>query len=229
MTAAKKFLFDADFAPGAAEAERPVPRAEHALKLAEAESKGFGDGFKAAERERVAEAERRTAIAFEQIGDTLHRMAQGLAAIEARLEAEAVEVAAAVGRKLAPELMAREPFAEIAALATDCFKQLVSAPHIVVRVNDSMLEVARQRLEDTARMRGFEGRLVVLAEPEIARGDCRIEWADGGVTRDSNRTETAIADMVRRYAAARAPASGPDQAAAASRGPALPELGEILK
>jgi flagellar assembly protein FliH len=150
MAAAKKFLFDADFAPGASEAERPIARAEHALQLAEAESKGFGDGFKAAEKERVAEAERRTAIAFEQIGDALDRLAQGLAAIEGRLEAEAVEVAAAVGRKLAPELIAREPFAEIANLATDCFKQLVTAPHIVVRFNDALLANAKQRLGDAA-------------------------------------------------------------------------------
>ena len=68
----------------------------------------------------------------------------GLAAVEGRLEAEAVEVAVAVGRKLAPELIAREPFAEIAALATECFKQLVTAPHIVVRVNDALLAAAKR-------------------------------------------------------------------------------------
>jgi flagellar assembly protein FliH len=39
-----------------------------------------------------------------------------------------------VARKLAPTLIAREPFAEILALASDCFRQLISAPHIVVRV-----------------------------------------------------------------------------------------------
>ena len=72
------------------------PPAEHALKLAEAESQGFRDGFEAAEKERVAEAERRTAAAFEQIGDALDRLARGLAAVESRLEAEAVEVAVAV-------------------------------------------------------------------------------------------------------------------------------------
>jgi flagellar assembly protein FliH len=199
-----------------------VPRDEYALKLAEAESKGFGDGFKAAEKERVAEAERRTATAFEQIGDALGRLAQGLAAIEGRLETEAVEVAAAVARKLAPELIAREPLAEIVTLATDCFKQLVTAPHIVVRVNDALLATAKQHLGDAARTRGFEGRLVVIAEPDIALGDCRIEWADGGVTRDSVKTEAAIAEMVRRYVTARAPAG-----ADVPRGPVLPDLGEI--
>ena len=127
------------------------------------------------------------------------RLAGGLAEIEKRLEAEAIEVAVAVGRKLSHELVGREPFAEIAALASDCFRQLATAPHVVVRVNDALLDTARTRLEEIARMRGFEGRLVVIAEPEIALGDCRIEWADGGVTRDHHAIEAAIMEAVSRY------------------------------
>ena len=120
-----------------------------------------------------------------------------------RLEAEAVEVAVAVARKLAPELIAREPLAEIAALAADCFRQLVAAPHVVVRVNDALLRDRARRSSTRSRApRGFEGRLVVLAEPDIALGDCRIEWADGGVTRDRAATEAAIGEAVGRYVAA---------------------------
>jgi flagellar assembly protein FliH len=224
MSAAKRFLFESDFSPEALERERPIPASEHAVQLANAESKGFADGFAAAERERVAEANRRTAAAFEQIADGLERLARGLAAVENRLEAEAVEVAAAVGRKLACELVTREPFAEIATLATECFRQLVTAPHVVVRVNDALLATAKERLGEAARSRGFEGRLVVIAEPDIALGDCRIEWADGGVNRDSARTEASIVDMVKRYVAARMP-----EEPAPPRGPLLPELGELIK
>ena len=54
--------------------------------------------------------------------------------------------------------------------------------------------------------------------------DVRIEWADGGVNRDSVKTEAAIADMVRRYVTARAP-----EGADAPSGPILPDLGEISK
>lgn len=194
-----KFMFDADFAPGAGAAERPVAAAEHALKLVEAESKGFRDGYAAAEAERVAEAERRTALAFEQIGDGIDRLARALAEIEARLKAETVEVAVAVGRKLAPTLIAREPFEEIAALASECFKQLVASPHIAVRVHDSLQQTAREQLEAIARDRGFAGRLIVIAEPDIAVGDCRIDWADGGVVRDQASVEAAIAEAVCRY------------------------------
>ena len=91
-----------------------------------------------------------------------------------------------------------------------------------MRVNDALLATAKQRLGEIARTRGFEGRLVVLAEPDIALGDCRIEWADGGVIRDSAKTEAAIAEMVRRYVTARAPDD-----AGVPRGPVLPDLGEI--
>jgi flagellar assembly protein FliH len=195
---AAKFLFDNDFAAGNPGA-RPIPPSEHAIKLAEAESKGFRDGFAAAEKEGTALAERRTAIAFEQIGSALDRLAGGLKTVEQRLEAEAIELAAAIARKLAPELVLRQPFAEISALAADCFRHLHATPHVVVRVSDALLETARAQLEEIARHCGFEGRLVVIAEPDIAAGDCRIEWAEGGVARTAAQTDTAIGKAIGRY------------------------------
>jgi flagellar assembly protein FliH len=209
MVARVKYLFDQDFGAGAKTAEKPIAAAELAIKLAEAESKGFGDGFAAAEQDGTAVAARRTAIAFDQIGDALDRLARGLAAVEDRLETEAVELAAAIARKLAPELVLREPFAEIATLATECFNQLAAAPHVVVRVNDALRETARVRLDEIAKSRGFEGRLVVLAEPTIAIGDCKIEWADGGVVRDAGKTDAAIGDAIGRYLGARHSAAMP--------------------
>ena len=198
MGEAAKFLFDNDFAAGNP-AARPIPPSEHAIKLAEAESKGFRDGFAAAEKEGTALAERRTAIAFEQIGSALDRLASGLKTVEQRLEAEAIELAAAIARKLAPELVLRQPFAEISALAADCFRHLHATPHVVVSVSDALLETARARLEEIARHCGFEGRLVVIAEPDIAVGDCRIEWAEGGVARTAAHTDTAIGNAIGRY------------------------------
>ena len=48
MAAQAKYLFDQDFAPPDP-ADKPIAPSEHALKLAEAESKGFRDGFAAAD------------------------------------------------------------------------------------------------------------------------------------------------------------------------------------
>jgi flagellar assembly protein FliH len=223
VAAKAKYLFDLDFAAGDP-ADRPVSPSEHAIKLAEAESKGYRDGYAAAEQEGIAVAQRRTAVAFEQIGDALERLARGLAAIEQRLETQAVELAVAVARKLAPELVSREPFAEIAALARECFRQLGPAPHVIVRVNDALHETARTQLEEIARSRGFEGRLVVVAEPDIAVGDCRIEWADGGVVRNQAEIDIAIGDAIKHYLDTRPAAAAPSAAPATA---ALAELGDI--
>jgi flagellar assembly protein FliH len=72
-----------------------------------------------------------------------------------------------------------------------------------VRVNNELYPAVRERLAEIARARGFEGRLVVLGETDIALGDCRIEWADGGAIRDRAAIEKTIDDLVARYVAAR--------------------------
>ncbi len=202
MGAAAKYLFDVDFS-GGADTKPTMAVAEHAMKLAEAEASGYRKGFAEAQVQALAETSRLTATSLEAIAGAFDRLDQALHSVEAKLEAEAVEVAVAVGRKLAAALIAREPFAEIAALASECFRQLVAAPHVVVRVNDALYAATRDKLDEILRASGFEGRLVVLAEPDLAPGDCRIEWADGGVNRDSAAAEKAIAEAVERYITAR--------------------------
>ena len=145
MSAPAKFLFDVDFASGTNRkpGSATITLAEHAIQLAEAEASGRRQGYADAQADAKVEADRRMADALERIAVNLGRANEALAAIETRLECEAVEVAVAVARKLVPTLIAREPFAEIAALASDCFRELVSSPHIAVRVNDALYAPAR--------------------------------------------------------------------------------------
>lgn len=205
MTAPSKFMFDIDFA--APKVVNTIPLSDHQSQISEAETRGYSNGFIAGEREAAAAAaadtSRRLSQALETIAKTISGISRKLAAIETRLEAEAVEVATAVARKLASELVAREPLAEIEALVRDCFRQLAATPHVVVRVSDALYPHILEKLEAIANESGFQGRLVVLAEPSIRDGDCRIEWADGGIIRDSGKTETAIAENVGRFIAGR--------------------------
>jgi flagellar assembly protein FliH len=201
MSAPAKFLFDVDFGASAdtRPAEPTITLAEHALRLAEAEAQAYRNGTAAAQAQAASDAERSAGAALNRVAMALEGLRAGLSSVEGRLEGEAVEVAVAVARRLAPELIAREPLTEIEALARECFRHLVAAPHVVVRINDALQDSVRERLEDISRSHGFAGRLVVLAEPEIALGDCRIEWADGGIERDRAKVEAAIGEAVLRY------------------------------
>jgi flagellar assembly protein FliH len=195
-----KYLFDEDFATGV---KPTITLVEHERRSKDAEAVAFRNGFAAAQAQAVAEAEKRLAAAMAQIGETLERLGRGLDGVEARLEIEAVEVAVAVARKLAPALIAQQPFAEIEALAAECFRQLVATPHIAIRVNEAMLAEAQKNLSTLAQSRGFEGRLLVTADATLGAGDCRVEWSDGGINRDRAATEAAIAEVVTRYITAR--------------------------
>jgi len=203
MVAPAKFLFDVDFAaPDKGREKAPTP-AEIAQKIADAEARAYRAGYDAAQHEAKVESDRRAALAMEEISLSIRGIATRFSGIETRMETEAVDVAVAVARKLCTELVGREPLGEIMGLVSDCFSHLVSTPHLVVRINTQLYEVAREKIERLAAQSGFEGRLVILAEPEIATGDCRIEWADGGVVLDRAAIEAKISELVGRYMASR--------------------------
>jgi flagellar assembly protein FliH len=208
-----KFLFENDFAPRG-EKKPLMTLDDHAAKLKEAEAAAFARGF----QQGANEAEKRSGATVERIAAAMTALDKQIEAVEAKFETEAVEVAVAVAKKLAPQLVSQEPFAEIAALAVGCFRNLVKCPHVVVRVNDALHETARARLDEIVRRCTPETRLVVLAEPEIAIGDCRIEWADGGIDRDSAAIEAAIDEAVSRYINARRNAAGANGARAPQSG-----------
>jgi flagellar assembly protein FliH len=203
MAAPAKYLFDLDFSVPDGAREKAASAIEIAEQVAEAEARGYRSGFEAGQREAKAQSDRRVAQALEQIGGAINSIAAGLSVVETRMETEAVEVAVAVARKLCGELIAAQPLSEIIALVADCFRHLVSTPHLVVRINDSLYDAARERIERLAKQSGFEGRLVILAEPDIENGDCKIEWADGGMMLERAAIEAKITELVGRYMASR--------------------------
>jgi flagellar assembly protein FliH len=210
MGAPAKFLFDTDFAAPERGRERAATPAEIAQQIVATEARAYRDGFDAGQQEANAESERRAALALEEIGIALRGIATRFSSIETRMETEAVNVAVAAARKLCSALMAAQPLAELTALVSECFSQLVSTPHLVVRINDALYDAARERIERMAKQSGFEGRLVILSEPEIEFGDCKIEWADGGVLLERAAIDAKINELVGRYMASR------DQAANAA-------------
>jgi len=203
MTAPAKFLFDTDFAVPSKSREKAATATEVAQKVAAAEAMAYRNGYDTGQREAKAESDRRAALALEEIKIAIQGIAARFGGVESRIETEAVDVAVAVARKLCGTLIDAEPLGEVAGLVGECFAQLVSTPHLVVRINDALYEAAHGRIEQLAKQSGFQGRLVILAEPEIATGDCRIEWADGGVVLERAAIDAKINELVGRYMASR--------------------------
>lgn len=209
MGAPAKFLFDTDFSAPHKSRERAPTALEIAQKIAAAEAAAYQKGFDAAQREAKVQSDRRMAAAIEGIAAGIKAVAERFAGIEARMETEAVDVAVAAARKLCGALITAEPSADIIALVRDSIRHLVSTPHLVVRINDQLYDAARDQIERLAKQTGFTGRLVILAEPDVATGDCRIEWADGGIVLERAAIDARIDELVRGYMASRKPNSTP--------------------
>ncbi len=77
MNATAKYLFDTDFGPGK-KVSTTIALADHAALVAEAETRGYRNGFQAAEAEMKAETARRLAIALEQAAEMLDAHGAGL-------------------------------------------------------------------------------------------------------------------------------------------------------
>lgn len=54
---------------------------------------------------------------------------------------------------------------------------------IVVRVHDTMLDPIVKRLDKIQQQQAFAGKVIVLSDDSVASGDCKVEWADGGLER----------------------------------------------
>ncbi|MEP1443945.1 MAG: FliH/SctL family protein [Hyphomicrobiales bacterium] len=196
---AAPFTFDVNFA--APQTEKPIPTVllpDHELALKEAEERGRLIGLeegKAGEEARLANEARRVADAAAAI----------LAAIDGdrtQLERDSAALAFSIGKKLAGEALSRFPLDNIEALISECLGPLRTTPHLVVRLHEKDAAAITDTVGKFARESGFDGRFVVLGEPDFTPGDCRIEWADGGIIRNLDTVETEIETSFQRYFAA---------------------------
>ncbi|HEX8167987.1 MAG TPA: flagellar assembly protein FliH [Beijerinckiaceae bacterium] len=192
MTQASRFLFDHDFRD---------PRGGGGRAVAEAEERGRAAGLAQGLAQAQGSAPARLAQAAERLAAQAGALLADADARQARLEEEAIAFALAFARKLAGEALDANPLGPVAEAARAAFRHMRAVPHLAVRVNGALVDDVDGLLARLARERGFEGRIVVLGEPDIPLGDARLEWADGGIVRDRSRLEAAVAD-----AAARPPA-----------------------
>ncbi|MDP4002072.1 FliH/SctL family protein [Methylobacterium sp. NEAU K] len=189
---AKPFLFETDF-----RSPRPSPAAQRAAEAAaRAEAEAHARGVQEGRAQAEAQIQGRLADAISRLALAAAGLIAQTDARDAAREAQAVEVAVLIARKVAGDALDAAPLAGIGEAARAALQHLRGVPHLVVRVHDSLVDDAEALVKRLARERGYEGRLVVLGDPDMQAGDARIEWADGGIVRERARIEAAVTDAL---------------------------------
>ncbi|TDR90116.1 flagellar assembly protein FliH [Enterovirga rhinocerotis] len=201
---ARPFGFGDDLRPSRSRRESEAEQAKVAEERrragieAEAFRRGFEAGRAEGEARAAAETERRAAEALETAAIQAGR---ALSTIEARagiIEREALIYFDTLARKLAGRALIEHPLAGIATAALEAFQHLRGVPHLAARVHESLVEAVEAKLRTMAREHGFEGRIVVLGSDDVPPGDCRLEWADGGIVNDQRAVEQSVDAVLSR-------------------------------
>ncbi|HLZ67224.1 MAG TPA: FliH/SctL family protein [Aliidongia sp.] len=177
---------------------------------------GWLEGRAAGEADAMERTERLLADTVERLTYELQTLAGAQQAALARIERQATELSVAIVRKLFPAFVARSGTVEIEALVADAISLAQDQPKLALRCAPDMIAALEPVLTQAAARSGFEGRLSVRLDAELGATDCRIEWSDGGLDRESGRLmieiESAVArgleDFDRRFGSDGAGSSG---------------------
>ncbi len=195
-----RFTFGTDFGSSRSESKR-LEELEARIAALEAEvvaaedrgyAAGRAVGYASGKDDAAALAAARTADAVERIAAGVRRLLDAQGEARDGIEREALDVALASARLYAEHALRLNPLGPVEALFRDCLAFVRGAPHLALRVAPDMVEAVREAVKTIAYEGGFEGRIVVLGEPEFAPGAVRIEWADGGAERDPASVEAAV-------------------------------------
>jgi len=197
MASHRKFLFDKEFDP-AGLGGRPVEEAPTRQDVELARQQGYEEGRAAGRSEAEAEQAKLEAEALARIAREVGAFVQHHAASLEQLRNENLALALSIGRKLARRLMATQPLAEVEELVEGSLQRLLGEARIVIRLHHGLLDAMQARVDALARRTGFDGQVILLGEDDIAPGDCRVEWADGGATRSAAAIESEIDALFER-------------------------------
>jgi len=200
-----KFTFGTSFETPSSRRKQQAP-AEPVFSAAEldaARREAFVEGEAAGRAEQARANTAALAQASTVLAQEIAAVTQSLAGQQATLAADAATLGHTVARRLCEALAAALPLAEMTAMVTACLQDLKDEPRIVVYAAPDLLDDARPLFEATAAAQAFPGRLIVLADQALARGDVRIEWAHGGILRDMGALMRTVDATVGRYVAAR--------------------------
>lgn len=198
MTAARRYAFDTVFDADGAVLREGARARSFTLDEVERERAAAHEAGRA---EQAAKDEARTAAALAQIAEAARLATTRLVEDRRALHADAARLALVAARAVAGAALERFGEAQVAAAVDAAFESFVGAPRLVVRVAPA-LQGVRAAIEETARAQGFDGAIVVRADPSVRAGDATIDWGDGAVASDSEdafaRIEAAVTAALAR-------------------------------
>ena len=190
MTTQTRFLFETSFDDSTADEAEEAKDAEAQSEVEEvpsysdeelnaAREEAWASGREEGVSEAAEATERQMVAASTVIGERLGELFDNQTKSSAAAAQDAAKIAVMIARKIFPDLNQKNSLGEIGRLVEISLSRLMDEPRLTIHVNDSHRDPLTARIEELRQARGFEGKIVLLGDPTIPPGDCRVEWSRG--------------------------------------------------
>jgi flagellar assembly protein FliH len=193
-----KFTFDTEFrAEGDRVSNAARARQKKAFSQDEIDAlcaKAREAGVKAGQvraQEAIAAAVKETTVVLRGMLEQAHRDIE-------TMRGEAAGIALAAARKLARSAIAAAPQLEVEAALREAIHQAIGEPRIVLKASPGVVAALEPAIAEIAGEEGYDGRIILSADPHAKGSDCRIEWRGAGAEHSEAAIETALAELIAR-------------------------------
>lgn len=184
----RKYLFDLTFDAGqnkkSDEREKPKPTFTQEQLDAEKQA-SYEAGMQAGQKSMMEDQQQYMNALLSQIEQRLsHVVEENLGEWQRQL-AQLQEIALVITRKIMPSYVEKHGLGEIESVVAKVLSEVSREPRLVFRVNEQLFDEISAKINAIASQQAYAGKVVILGDPEIGTSDCRIEWADGGIERNT--------------------------------------------
>ena len=196
----EKFQFDRDFLaedPGAA-AEAQQRRATKSAKIKAAEAEGYAAGM----QDAVAEAERRSASAMEDLAGAAHQILGTVTVELDQIRDDTTRLAAHIAKRFTAGLLSQHPEGHLEQIIASCLEIARREPSITIAVPAAMEEALVPKLNELLERHGLNAKVNIYAAPDLTGVACQIDWQTGGAMHTLEDTLEEISRAVDEHIAA---------------------------
>ena len=206
----KRFLFEHDFGDrqgrtGAATGASEVRLSPEALAAMEAR---FEEGRALGLAEAHASIEAQSTASLSAIAATMRAVSHTMDRELARIESDSIQMAVTLARLYADVLIDRDPAPLIAEAIRKCSEMTDNPATLIITIGASSPASVRKAISTAASEVGLLGPISVREDAELAPGDIRITWPEGGYLRERRTIDAIIRSMIDIEAPSSTPQNG---------------------
>ena len=159
-----------------------------------ARSEGFEEGQKQALEEARESVEQATKAVLENLSTNIKTLLSAEAERDKQFEAETLQLTRAIFAKLFPAMLERENLSELDSFVTSIVRTQDKQAEINVFVMSKLVEPLSKLINNHPELGNF--LVYVKEDKKLGKGDCRIEWKNGGAIRDLTALTSQINELL---------------------------------